>query len=151
MGVASYREDIYLRFLESTDHLPDGLVLSLPSEICPFCGSHFEDQRALIEHLSDAHRAERPILILHGREPDRRCQISHRLHKERILIQNCTSARLRINGREPIGIASGRVGRLLAGEVDSIVELELENKFDTSAEPVRQRYHLTIRVPQKNL
>ena len=34
--------------------------------------------------------------------------------------------------------------------MDSIVELELDNKFDNSAEPVRQNYHLTIRAPEKH-
>jgi hypothetical protein len=33
--------------------------------------------------------------------------------------------------------------------VDSIIELELENRFDRSAEPIRQLYHITIRVPEK--
>ena len=70
--------------------------------------------------------------------------------REKIQVQNCTSARLRINGRAPIDIPSTRVGRLLASEVNSIVELDLENKFDASAEPVRQLYHITIRVPQKH-
>jgi hypothetical protein len=86
---------------------------------------------------------------LYGHEPDRRCQIRHRLPKEKILVQNCTSARLRINGRAA-QIPSNRISRLLSSEVDSIVELELENKFDALAAPVRQSYHLTIRVPQKN-
>lgn len=150
MGVASYREDIYLRFLESTERVAEGdFTLGAPGEICPFCGGHLEDQNSLLEHLSNAHRGDRPILLLYGREPDRRCQISYRLHKERIIIQNCTSARLRINGRGLGDMPSNRAARLLASEDDSIIEVELENKFDKSAEPVRQLYHLTIRVPQK--
>src|SRR3979411_1652932 len=133
MGVASYREDIYLRFLESTDRAADDFTPpGPPGEICPFCGDHFKDQNSLIEHLSDAHRGDRPFLLLYGREPDRRSRISYRTPKERILVQNCTSARLRIDGRAPMDISPTRIGRLLASEVDSIVELELENKFDNS-------------------
>ena len=120
------------------------------AQICPFCGDSFKDQRSLIEHLSDAHRGARPVLLLFGREPDRRCQLSQRLQKESIVIQNCTSARLRIDGHEPLNIPSNRVARHLASAVDSIVELELDNKFDNSAEPVRQNYHLTIRAPEKH-
>jgi hypothetical protein len=149
MGAASYREDIYLRFLESTDHNTAFTPPGPPDEICPFCAEHFRDQKSLIEHLSAAHRADRPILLLYGREPDRRCYIRHRLPAERILLQNCTSARLRVNGREPVDIPSNQVSRLLSSDDDSIVELELENRFDASAEPMRQFYQLTILVPGK--
>jgi hypothetical protein len=149
MGVASYREDIYLRFLESTEPVLEAIAPGPPVEICPFCGSHLESQSALLEHLSEAHRGDRPVLFLNGLEPDRNHLIGHRLEKGSILVQNCTSARLRINGRDFISVSSSRVLRLLADQVDSIVELELENKFDRSAEPIRQLYHLSIRVPSK--
>jgi hypothetical protein len=149
MGVASYREDIYLQFLESTARAPDFIPPGPPDQICPFCGDRFKDQRRLVEHLSSAHRGDRPVLLLYGREPDRHCQIAYRLRKENMLIQNCTSARLRIDGHETMDVPSSRVGSLLASAVDSIVDLELANRFDNSAEPVRQAYHLTIRVPPK--
>src|SRR5580704_3698941 len=149
MGVASYSEDIYLRFFESTEQVPDAIIPGPPDEICPFCGRHFEKQSALLEHLSEAHRGERPILLLNGREPDRHCQISYRLQKEKIRIQNCTSARLYINGYPPVDVHPGRVARMLMDEVDSILDLELENKFDASAEPIIQLYHMIIRVPSK--
>lgn len=149
MGVASYREDIYLRFLESAEQVPDAFVAGPPDEICPFCGSHFENQSDLLEHLSEAHRGDRPILLLHGREPDQHCQIGYRLLKDRILVKNCTSAHLRINGRPHVDVPSERVARLIADEIDSILEVELENKFDASAEAIRQIYHVTIRVPSK--
>jgi hypothetical protein len=150
MGVASYREDIYLRFLESTALLAEAVILAPPAAICPLCGSQLESQSALLGHLSEAHRGERPILLLHGREPDRHCVIGYHLQKDRILVQNCTSARLRINGHGPVDVSSSRVASLLTDELDCIVELELENKFDRSAEPVRQLYHLSIRVPSKH-
>jgi hypothetical protein len=103
----------------------------------------------LIEHLSGDHRGDRPILLFSGREPDRHHNIHYRLREDRIVVQNCTSARLRINGGELIEMPSGRVAHLLAAQADSTVDLELVNRFDISAEPVRQAYHLTIRAPEK--
>jgi hypothetical protein len=149
MDVASYREDIYFRFLEGTEEVPEAIIPGSPDEICPFCGSHFENQQALLKHLSDAHRGDRPILLLYGHEPHRESQIGFRLLPEGIFVQNCASARLCVNGGPPVQVSSDRVARLLEDEVYSIVDLELENKFDPSAEPVRQLYHLTIRVPSK--
>ncbi len=150
MGVASYREDIFFRFLENTDPVADGFVpAGPPGAVCPFCGGHFSDQPSLIEHLSDAHRGDRPILLLHGREPDRYTRIGYRMHKDRILLQNCTSACLRVNRRGPTVIPLHAIGPLLANQEDSIVELELENKFENLAQPIRQSYRITILVPQK--
>jgi hypothetical protein len=149
MGVASYREDIYLRFLESTDPVPIAIATGPRAEICPFCGRHFERHSALIKHLSEAHRGDRPILLLHGREPDQQSHIGYRLRNDDVLIQNCTSAHLRVNGGPRVDVPSSRLTRLLTDEVDSILELELENKFAHSAEPIRQNYHLIVRVPSK--
>jgi hypothetical protein len=39
---------------------------------------------------------------------------------------------------------------MLMEQVDSILDLELENKFDVSAEPIRELYHMIIRVPSKH-
>jgi hypothetical protein len=131
MGVASYREDIYFRFLESTEPLADAVIIpARPYEICPFCASSFETQTSLLEHLSQAHRGDRPILLLHGREPDRQFQIGYRLHKESIVVENCTSIHLRANGSPPVQVSLNSLTRLLTEEVDSILDLELENKFE---------------------
>jgi hypothetical protein len=150
MGVASYREDIFFRFLESTDRTADTFVLAgPPGEVCPFCGAQFDNQPSLIAHLSDAHRGDRPILLVHGREPDRYSRVGYRMRKDRIVIRNCTSARLRVNGREQVDVALNEIAPLLADQEDSVVELELENKFEVSAEPVRQSYRMAVLVPQK--
>jgi hypothetical protein len=149
MGIASYREDIYLRFLDATDPAPDAAIVGSPYETCPFCGKQFTNQVTLIEHLSGDHRGDRPILLFSGREPDRHHNIHYRLQENRIVVQNCTTARLRINGDELIEMPTGRVAHLLAAQADSTVDLELVNRFDISAEPVRQAYHLTIRAPEK--
>jgi hypothetical protein len=69
--------------------------------------------------------------------------------REKILVQNCTSVRLSIDGRDPIELTPSGVGRLLSSEVDLIVTLALENRFDASAEPVCQSYEITIKVPGK--
>jgi hypothetical protein len=150
MGVASYREDIYLRFLESTEVFPDAGFPGPPDEICPFCGSHFETQTELLEHLSGAHRGDRPVLLLHGREPDRHHQVGYRLRKHAIILQNCTSVRACVNGGASIRLPSNHIAGLLADELDAIIDLELENKFDASAEPIRQLYRLIVLVPSKH-
>lgn len=51
MGVASYREDIHLWFLDATDPTPDAAIVGSPLETCSFCRKQFANQVTLIEHL----------------------------------------------------------------------------------------------------
>lgn len=150
MGVASFREDIYQRFLDSTDGFPElRLFTGPPLEVCPFCSSGFVERVQLLQHLSAIHHGERPFLMVFGREPDEQVHFGEKIDPNEVSLQNCTSAKVRINGGQNIHTTPAKVGPLLAHEADALVELELENKFAKKAEPVRQRYHITIRVPPK--
>jgi hypothetical protein len=150
MGLASYSEDIFLRFLEDKESktAPEVGVAALPAHHCPFCRDTFEDYDVLLEHLAEAHHGDRPILLLGGNEPDRRETIRERLYEARVVVRNCTAIRIRIDGSWA-RLAPEDLSDLLRKQTDSVVEIELINRYDKRAEPVSQRYHLTIKVPPK--
>jgi hypothetical protein len=62
---------------------------------------------------------------------------------------NCTSAELKIDGENLKDVKLRGVARLLAMQANSMIELELINRFDSVAEPVRQLYRLQFRIPEK--
>jgi hypothetical protein len=149
MGVASYREDIYLRFLESTAPLLDLPESGPVRESCPFCEQTFLTHSALLQHLTKVHRGDRPLLLIGGREPDAVYKIHHKLQVSRIVVRNCTNVQVTVDGRRQPPTSLRRIANLLAAQVDSTIVLELVNRFDAVAEPVRQLYRLQFRIPEK--
>lgn len=82
--------------------------------------------------------------MVFGREPDEQVHFAERIDRSKVFLQNCTSAKLRINGGENIHTAPDKVGSILAREADALIELELENKFEKRAEPVRAQNRLRL-------
>lgn len=145
MGVASYREDLLTAYYEGTQGvLPEARP---PLHCCPFCGEDFDDRNALTLHLSSIHRGERPILRIGGREPETRGTIRHALRDDDIEVVNCTSVRIRKSGIELPHRTPDSVRGPLLGETDTVLEVDLINEFDSSADPVTESYRLTLRIP----
>lgn len=148
MGVASYREDDLTRFLEATEP-PVRSQPWFPRHYCPFCGDVFDDGPKLQTHLSEKHHGERPVLIVAGREPDAIATINQSPKDGEVVVENCTSIRLRQNGRQIVDPSPQALYTLLSNETDAILDIELVNQFDVAANPIRQPYRLTLRVPTK--
>lgn len=149
MGVASYQEDDLTRFLESTEAPLVFKPLSPPRHYCPFCVESFANRHALTDHLSSSHWGDRPVLVIRGREPDRRSTIRQPVRSEDITIGNCSHVLARLNGGRLQHLAPHRVPVLLSRESDAVVDLELVNCFDEVATPIHQPYRLTLRIPEK--
>ena len=149
MGVASYREDDLTRYLEATE-TPAVWGPWAPVYRCPFCSETFEDRQPLNDHLSSRHRGHRPILLVGGWEPDRITTIRQRLWESHIAIENCSDVHVRVNGIRRDGLLQHNIPRLLAQETDAVIELELVNKFNDLASPVRQSYRLEFCIPNKS-
>ena len=149
MGAASYREDVLNRFFEATEALPLLGPLGPPRHHCPFCTETFDDRHALSAHLSSRHHGDRPVLLISGREPDGISTIRQFIRTDEISIENCSSARVRLNGIWMDDLSPSRVPSLLSRETDAVLEIELANRFDEVASPVYQPYRLTLRVPSK--
>lgn len=149
MGVASYREDDLTRYLEATE-TPLVWGQLAPVYLCPFCSETFEDRQLLSNHLSSRHYGLRPILLIRGWEPDRITTIRQRLWEPQIVVDNCSDVHMRVNGTRCDGILQQDVPRLLAKESDAVIELELVNRFDDVAAPVRQSYRLEFCIPNKS-
>jgi hypothetical protein len=150
MGFASYDGSIIERFLQATEPAFGDGVGTPPAHCCPFCHEPFEGYDGLLDHLAELHRGDRLILLLAGREPNSRDTIREKLHKTQILVKNCTTVRARINGNWITKNLSPRnLPALLAKQIDSVVDLQLSNRYDKVAAPVNQRYHLRINAPPK--
>jgi hypothetical protein len=99
VGIASYREDIFLRFLEATNKPPPIVPELTLTHYCPFCGEGFVDATSLTAHLSRRHHGARPVLLVDGGEPDQTSTIRHPLRADQIVIApDNTAAHLRMNG-----------------------------------------------------
>lgn len=148
MGVASYREDLLTRYYEGRP-----AAVPPPATVryrCPFCNESFETKGELNAHRSSAHRGERPILLIKGREPATNETIRQALRPDDIEAVNCTSVRIRRNGvaMPPDSVPNILCDRI-ACEKDALLECELVNEFDPAAVPVVQPYRLTLSIPGK--
>ncbi len=148
MGVASYSEDVLQRFYAATESIPD-LESSPTRHTCPFCRASFVDGRQLNDHLTTNHFGQRPVLLIDGNESDALVTIRERLGSRRITVGNCSAANLRLNGQWTKGVLPNDVPILLSKETNSSVDLELFNRFDNAADPIRQSYRLNFRVAEK--
>ena len=146
MGVASYREDLLTRYYERTQRLVSRPAP--PQYFCPLCRESFESKAERNDHLSSAHRGARPVLLIRGREPAGNETIRQAVQPEDIEFANCTSVRILRNGATALtDRSSGDLRNRIAGETDAAIECELIHDFDPVANPIVQRYRLTLCVP----
>ena len=150
MGIASYREDIFLRFLESTDKRPPIVPELPPTHYCPFCTEGFVDTTSLTAHLSQRHHGTRPVLFIGGREPDQISVIRETLSSDQIVIlPEDAAAHLRMNGEWVAVRGTIGVKGLLSRERDAEITVDLVHRFDPVADPIHQLYQLWLRIPDK--
>lgn len=140
------REDALEAFYEGTERVGGPGPPAGPAYRCPFCTSVFLDRRQLQEHVSEAHRVERPALLIGGREPPRRSTVRRRLSADSILVANATSARCGLNGSQarpiPITKLAQSIARIRHGEISLI----LINGSQANATPVATAYDLALRI-----
>ena len=147
MGLASYREDLMTAFLEGqATPLPR---FAAPSHRCPFCDRDFARKKELSDHLASTHRGERPVLLIDGLEPARNAAIRQAIHATDIVVENCTQVRISRGGVALPENSPEELGALIVNETNTVLEIDLFNKFDLSAEPINQFYRLSLRVPDK--
>ncbi len=97
MGVASYSEDIWLRWSEAADPIP---YIPLTTGFqCPFCLEILSSEVQRLAHLAAAHRGEAPELFIRGRRLGLEDRIREALNPADIaLSSNCTWARISVDG-----------------------------------------------------
>lgn len=140
------REDALEAFYEGTERIGGPGPPADPTYRCPFCTTVFSDRRQLQDHVSEAHRVERPALLIGGREPPRRSIVRRHLSANSILVTNATSALCELNGgaAKPIAITevSQSISKIRQGEVS----LVLTNESQTNAAPVATTYEIALRI-----
>lgn len=150
MGAASYQEDILRRFFEATETTTSILgPPAPPRHFCPFCNNFFTDRFLLSDHLSSSHSGSRPVLVIAGTEPGQISTFRQPLRMEQIAVENCTVARLRLNGVIQDEVLPQNVPTLLSRETDADFCLNLINQFDEVAAPITQSYYIGVRIPAK--
>ncbi len=139
--------DAYLEAQPTTEPPPPGPVLIR----CPFCAANFRHTRELTDHLSDRHRGERPILLLQGLEPahNQPQRVGTSLRRTDVILQNCSSAIVSINGGPQQALAPDELPKLLSSQTDALIDLKLANKFDSAAQPIPAAYRIVFRIPEK--
>lgn len=143
-------EDSWERYLDAqpdADLPPPGP----PRVRCPFCVTNFGAIPEMLDHLQDRHRGERPVLLLRGREPSggSGAQIRTFIGASDAILQNCSEARLGLDGAAPERVSSGTLQKLLGHQRDAVVDIELINRYDQVAQPIRTSYRLIVRIPDK--
>lgn len=140
------REDALEAFYEGTERVADPSPPPGPTYRCPFCTSAFSHRRQLQEHIAEAHRVERPALLIRGSEPPRRSVVRRGLSADNILVANATSAQWGLNGRQsraiPLTKLAGSIASIRHGEISLI----LINGSQANAAPVATTYELALRI-----
>lgn len=148
MGLASYREDLMTAFLEGqATPFP---YFPAPPHQCPFCDRNFDRKKELSDHLASAHRGERPVLLIDGLEPARDAAIRQAIRETDIVVENCTFVRVSRAGVVLPEDSPETLSTLIVNENNTVLEIDLFNKFDLAAEPINQFYRLSLRVPDKS-
>jgi hypothetical protein len=143
-------EDVWERYLESqaqAEPSPPG-----PARVrCPFCDIDFETIAGMLSHLAKQHRGDRPILLFRGAEPltNDVMRVGVRLRSEDVVCENCSNVLIAIDGSSAWPIHVADLPTFFAEQRDSIVDLQLVNQFDRSAQPIATRYRIRFQVPEK--
>ena len=90
------------------------------------------------------------MLLIGDWEPNRITTIRQRLWEPQIAIENCSGVHMRVNGTRRDRLLQQHIPRLLAQEPDAVIELELANRFDDVAAPIRHSYRLEFCIPDKS-
>jgi hypothetical protein len=149
MALASFREDIYERYSDDTfTHQRIGPPPP-PRHRCPLCSKSFDDDRSLMHHIGDAHRGDPPVLLIAGRTPGREVVVIRAFGQDEVSVQNCTEVWVRESPGERRSYAPRQLPRLLASLKDALVDLELLNRFEPLADPLRSEFRLHLRIAEK--
>lgn len=127
---------------------PEFPPLPPPRVSCPFCAEDFTDDGAMLSHLADRHRGDRPVLLLRGKEPplEAQHQVDTEIADKEVMLRNCTSARLALNGMPAAPVPMAKIPAMLADKRDALVALELANHFEAAAQPITTGYQLVFRI-----
>ncbi len=149
MGVASYSEDIWLRWSEAADPIPDiPLTVRFP---CPFCSEILPSEVQRLAHLAAVHRGEAPELFIRGRRLGLEDRIRERLKPSDIAVSNCTYARISVNGGAFAVVAVDALPKLIVSKDYSLLDLALQNSFDPNVSPVNRLFRIRVRIPRPDI
>jgi hypothetical protein len=152
MGVASYYEDNYQRWLSSQPPLSSVLV---PGPLlhfrCPFCDARFETDILRGEHIDDEHRAESPVLLLKGRASLGIEEISTPLLEGDVALANCTSVSISKNGGPWADLPLGHALKALEERANATIHLRLRHHFHERTAPIERQYEVRIAIPDSRI
>jgi hypothetical protein len=132
-------------FYEATDHTSHPTPAA-PTFACPFCSSCFSRQSEIHTHVYEAHRVQRPLLLIKGVEPPATTILRASLEPTDILLTNTSLARVYINGSRSRYVSPSELPRTLAAIKQAEIKLDLINDTQKNATPVSSHYTISFRV-----
>lgn len=140
------REDALEAFYEGTERTAEPGPPEKPTFRCPFCISLFTVQGELHDHVYEAHRIERPVMLLGGTEPTGRAVVRVPVNRSAVVIANATAVRVSIDGGDPQLCLPDAVPKKLAETTQGELKLVLRNESQANAEPVSTYYAISFRI-----
>jgi hypothetical protein len=146
MGLASYSEDIWLRWIESADPIPD-IPLTMRFQ-CPFCSEILSSEVKRLAHLAAAHKAEAPELFIRGRRLGLEDRIREPLSPADIALSpNCTQAQISVDGSPFTPVSVVALPKLIASKRSALFKIGLENAFEPNVSPITRVFRIRMKIP----
>lgn len=117
-----------------------------PVFLCPFCGRAFDDRTNLSQHITSAHPASTPRLVVGSREMLSEISIYTEINASEVLVFDCTDAEISIDNAPFKSIAAHAIPKCLASMRQGRANLILFNKFAANAQPIKAKFDLRFRV-----
>lgn len=136
-------------FYEGTERFPAPPLSRGPTYPCPFCFSVFSTRSEFHDHVYAAHRVERPLIMLGGREPTAHNIVRSAVSHSDIAVANTSFARVRIDGASPREVSPTELTALMTDLEQAEVKLELVNDSERNANPVVSYYNISFRVVEQ--
>ncbi len=140
------REDALEAFYEGTERIDDPGPPPAPIFSCPFCPATFPDRKELQDHVSGSHQVDRPLLLIAGREAERRTVVRSMRRIETIEVANATSAQLIVDGGSEIEVALADLPSLIASRRQADFRVLLSNQIEARAAPATSVYDISVRI-----
>lgn len=113
---------------------------------CPFCTGEFYDRDVRDQHISTAHPATTPRLVICGQEMLSERTVYTSFSHSDVLLLDCTHVEVSVDSAplEPVDIIT--IPKMLARMKEGRADLRLLNKFAPSSPPIEARFDLRFRV-----
>ncbi|WP_170755623.1 hypothetical protein [Ruegeria lacuscaerulensis] len=132
--------------LHALDVTPDPSSHGRATAVCPFCAASFDGQRELLDHVHEAHRVERPSLLIRGGEAPSKISIRSEQTPSKFVFLNTDQVRFHRDGTSLGVMGPAEAADVISSAKNAELELELLNISEPNAAAVTTRIRISARV-----